>query len=190
MTGAVLFLLSGSVVLAVKALVFDALGLLATLGLLVLIFQDQALGLRSVLAYHGPSAIDTTATVVLLASAFGLTTDYSILLLSRIVEAHEGGASDEDAVVTGVQRTGPLISSSALLLVIALLALASSRVFLVKQLSVGQALAIVIDVTFVRLLLVPAFMGMMGRANWWAPGWLRHVRAWVRPSPRTPARLH
>jgi uncharacterized membrane protein YdfJ with MMPL/SSD domain len=189
MTGAVLFLLSGSVVLAVKALVFDALGLLATLGLLVLIFQDQALGLRSVLAYHGPSAIDTTATVVLLASAFGLTTDYSILLLSRIVEAHEGGASDEDAVVTGVQRSGPLISSSALLLVIALLALASSRVFLVKQLSVGQALAIVIDVTFVRLLLVPAFMGMMGRANWWAPGWLRHVRAWLRPSPRTPARL-
>jgi uncharacterized membrane protein YdfJ with MMPL/SSD domain len=164
-----LFLLTDSAVLALKALLFDALGLLAALGLLVLIFQHRILGLDSLVAYHGPSALDTTAVVVMIASTFGLTTDYSILLLSRIVEEHRAGVSDEDAVAAGIERSGPVITRSALLLVVALLALASSRVFLIKQLAVGQALGIVIDVSLVRLLLVPAMIRLLGRANWWTP---------------------
>jgi RND superfamily putative drug exporter len=175
-TVAVLFLLTGSVVLAVKALILDALGLMAALGLLVLIFQHRLLGIDTLFAYNGPSAIETTAAVVMIASTFGLTTDYSILLLSRIVEQHAAGAADEDAVAVGIERSGPVITRSALLLAVALLALTSSRVFLIKELTVGQVLGIVIDVTVVRLLLVPAAIKLLGRANWWAPASLRTAR--------------
>jgi uncharacterized membrane protein YdfJ with MMPL/SSD domain len=172
-----LLLLTGSLALSIKALLFDALGLSAAFGLLVLIFQDHALGISALLGYKGPAAIDTTASVVMLASTLGLTTDYSILLLSRITEEHEAGRPDEQAVALGIQRSGPVITSSALLLVVALLALASSRVFLVKELTIGQVLGVVIDVTFVRMLLVPSCIRLLGPLNWWAPGPLRRVRA-------------
>jgi RND superfamily putative drug exporter len=175
----VFLLLTGSLVLAVKALLFDLLGLLAALGLVVLIFQQGALGISSLFAYDGPSAIEISSVVVMLATMFGLTTDYSILLLSRIVEEHEAGATDEDAVAIGIERSGRVISSAALLMLVALLALASSRVFLVKQLAVGQALAVVIDVALVRLLLVPAMMRLFGGFNWWAPAPLRRTRSWL-----------
>lgn len=176
-TLAVLFLLSGSLVLALKALLFDLLGLLAALGLVVLIFQQRVLGIDSLFAYHGPSAIEISSVVVMIASMYGLTTDYSILLLSRIVEEHGRGATDEDAVAVGIERSGRVISSAALLMVVALLALASSRVFLVKQLAIGQALAVVVDVALVRMLLVPAMIGVLGGANWWAPRTLLRARS-------------
>jgi uncharacterized membrane protein YdfJ with MMPL/SSD domain len=180
----IVFVLTGSVVLAVKALVFDALGLAAAFGLLVLIFQDGALGITGLLAYSGPAAIETTACVVIVATTFGLTTDYSVLLLSRIVEEHAAGQPDDEAVARGVQRSGPVISSAALLIVVALLALASSRVFLVKQLAIGQALGIAVDVTFVRMLLVPSFMNILGPLNWWAPDPLRRLRLRLRGADR------
>ncbi|MHB1569631.1 MAG: MMPL family transporter [Solirubrobacteraceae bacterium] len=164
-----LFLLTRSLMLALTALLLDALGLAAALGLLVLIFQDRVLGISGLVAYSGPSAIETTAAVVMLASTFGLTTDYSILLLSRIVEEHEAGAPDQAAVATAIERSGPVISSSAILLAVALLALTSSRVFLIKQLTVGQVLGILIDVSVVRLLLMPAMIGVLGRLSWWTP---------------------
>lgn len=164
----VLFLLTGSVVLPAKALLFHALDLGAVFGLLALIFQDNLFGIGGLVAYRGPPAIEITVSVVIIASTFGLATDYSILLLSRITEEHEAGRSDEEAVARGIERTGPIITSSALLLAVALLALASSRVFLVKELTVGQILGVIIDVSFVRLLLVPAFMRILGPLNWWA----------------------
>jgi RND superfamily putative drug exporter len=169
----VLLLMTGSLVLPVKALVFHVLAVAAAFGLLVLIFQKHLPVVGSLLAYRGPPAIETTISVVIIASTFGLATDYSILLLSRITEEHRAGRSDEEAVAIGVERTGPVITSSALLLAVALLALASSRVFLVKQLTVGQVLGVLIDVSFVRLLMVPSFMRLLGRYNWWAPPLLR-----------------
>ena len=176
----VVFLMTGSLVLPVKALLFSVLSVGAVFGLLVLIFQEQALGIAGLLGYEGPEAIETTASVVIIVSTFGLATDYSILLLSRISEEHEAGRSDEEAVALGIQRSGPVITSAALLLAVALLALASSQIFLVKQLTVGQALGVLIDASLVRMLLVPAFMRILGRANWWAPRPLLRLRARLR----------
>jgi RND superfamily putative drug exporter len=184
-TFAVLFVLTGSVVLPAKALLFHALALAAVFGLLVLVFQHGALGIAGVLGYRGPPALEVTVSVVIVASTFGLATDYSILLLSRITEEHEAGRSDEQAVAAGIERTGPVITSSALLLAVALLALTSSRLFLVKELTVGQVLGVVIDVTVVRLLLVPSFMRILGPRNWWSPGPLRRAHARMRPSGDT-----
>ena len=182
----VLLALTRSVVLPIKALILHALALVGTLGLLVLIFQRNLLGLADLLSYRGPPAIEIAASVVIVASAFGLATDYSILLLSRIVEEHRAGRPDEEAVAHGIARTGPVITNSALLLAVALLALTTSRVFLVKQLTVGQVIGVAIDVSLVRLLLLPALMRLLGSANWWAPKWLRRDRE--KTSPRTPER--
>jgi RND superfamily putative drug exporter len=169
-TIAVLLVMTRSLLLPIKGMLFSVLNLAATFGLLVLIFQSHALGVTRLLGYHGPSAIETSVTVVILASAFGLATDYSVLLLSRITEEHRAGHTNEEAVALGMERTGRVITSSALLLAVAVLALASSRIYLVKELTVGQAIAILLDATLVRMLLVPAFMRMLGPLNWWLPG--------------------
>ncbi len=173
----VLFLLTGSLVLPLKALLFHALDLGAVFGLLVLIFQDHLFGIGDLIGYRGPLGIETTVSVVIIASTLGLATDYSILLLARITEEHRSGRSDEQAVAIGIERTGPVITRAALLLAVALLALTSSRVFLVKQLTVGQVLGVLIDVTFVRMLLLPSFMRLLGPANWWAPAPLKRAYA-------------
>jgi RND superfamily putative drug exporter len=176
-TIAVLLAMTRSLLLPIKGLLLSALNLAATFGLLVLIFQSRALGVSALLGYHGPSAIETSVTVVILASAFGLATDYSIILLARITEEYRAGHSNDEAVALGMRRTGRVITSSALLLAVAVLALASSRIFLVKELTVGQAIAILLDATLVRMLLVPAFMRMLGPLNWWLPGRFRRPRA-------------
>lgn len=177
----VLFGLTRSVLLPVKAVAFHALVLGAVFGLLVLIFQRHALDLSGLVSYRGPPALELTITIVIIASTFGLATDYSIILLSRVTEEHEAGHTDADAVARAIERTGPIITSSAILLAVALLALTSSRVFLVKQLTVGQVLGVSIDVTVVRLVLVPAFIRVLGPLNWWAP---RPLRRRVDSRPR------
>ena len=158
-----------SLVLAMKAVLLGAISILAGFGLLVLIFQKHALGLSGLVSYDGPAAIEISASVVIVASTFGLAMDYSILLLSRITEEHRAGRSDEEAVAHGLQRSGPVITSAAAVMAVALLALTSSQVFLVKELTVGQTLGILLDATLIRMLLVPATMRTLGRANWWAP---------------------
>jgi RND superfamily putative drug exporter len=110
---------------------------------------------------------------------FGLATDYSVLLLSRIQEEHEAGRSNEQAIALGMERTGRVITNAALLLAVAYLAFATSRVFIVKEVTVGQAIAVVIDASIVRALLVPSLMQIMGQVNWWAPAPLRRARAYV-----------
>ena len=107
--------------------------------------------------------------------AFGLSTDYAVFLLSRIKEAHDAGADTKDAVATGLQRTGRIVTAAALLFAIAIGAFATSQITLIKELGVGTALAVLIDATIIRALLVPSLMALFGDWNWWAPAPLRRL---------------
>jgi uncharacterized membrane protein YdfJ with MMPL/SSD domain len=168
-----LFVMTGSVILPLKAVVMNLLTLGATLGILVWIFQDGRL--EGLLQYDSVGALDLTQPILLGALAFGLSTDYAVFLLSRIKEAHDGGADTTDAVAVGLQRTGRIVTAAALLFAIAIGAFATSQITLIKELGVGTALAVLIDATIIRALLVPALMAMFGRWNWWAPAPLRRL---------------
>jgi RND superfamily putative drug exporter len=163
----ILFLMTGSVVLPVKALIMNLLTLSAAFGLLVLIFQDGH-G-ESLLGFTSQGALESSQPVLLFAVAFGLSTDYGVFLLTRIKEAHDSGASNEEAVALGLERTGRIVTFAALLFVIAIGAFATSQIIFIKQLGVGTALAVLIDATIVRALLVPSLMRLLGDRNWWAP---------------------
>lgn len=163
----VLFLMTGSVVLPFKALAMNVLTLSATFGLLTLVFQDGRL--EGLLGYSSQGALETTMPVLLFALAFGLSTDYGVFLLARIKEARDAGASDSEAVAVGLQRTGRIVTAAALLFSVAIGAFATSQIVFIKENGVGTALAVLIDATLVRALLVPALMALLGRRNWWAP---------------------
>jgi RND superfamily putative drug exporter len=169
-----LFLLTGSVVLPLKTLVMNAMTLTATLGIVVLAFQEGWLGVP--LDYTGPEAIEVTSLVFLFAVTFGLATDYSVLVMARIKEQHDLGASNEDAVAIGLARTGRVITAAAAMIAVVFLAFAVSSVFFMKQIAVGQAVGVLIDATLVRALLVPALMRLFGNLNWWAPAPLKRVQ--------------
>src|SRR3954470_15005568 len=168
-----LFLFTGSVILPVKALVMNLLTLSATFGLLVLIFQDGRL--QGLLDYTSQGALESSQPIFLAAVAFGLSTDYGIFLLSRIKEARDNGADDREAVAIGLQRTGRIVTAAAALLCIAIGAFSTSSIIFIKELGLGTALAVVIDATIVRALLVPSLMELLGRWNWWAPAPLRRL---------------
>jgi uncharacterized membrane protein YdfJ with MMPL/SSD domain len=165
--------MTGSVVLPVKTLIMNLLTLSATFGLLVLVFQDGRL--EGLLAYESQGALEATQPLVLLAVAFALSTDYGVFLLTRIKEAHDAGASNEEAVALGLQRTGRIVTAAALLLCVALGAFALSEIVFIKQVGLGTAVAVIIDATLVRALLVPALMRLLGEWNWWAPAPLRRI---------------
>ncbi|MQA75541.1 MAG: MMPL family transporter [Solirubrobacterales bacterium] len=171
-----LFRATGSVILPLKTVVMNALTLAATFGLLVLIFQNGAL--ETVLGYTSAGALEASVLVLIFAVAWGLATDYGVFLLARIREAREGGVSDSHAVSLGLQRTGRIITAAAALLCVALLALASAEHSLVKQVGIGTALAVAIDASIVRALLVPSLMRLLGRLNWWCP----RALSWARPT--------
>jgi uncharacterized membrane protein YdfJ with MMPL/SSD domain len=173
----VLFLMTGSVVLPLKAVVMNALGLSAVFGILVLIFQDG--NLEGLLAFTSPGALDATQPIFLAAVAFGLATDYGVFLLSRIKEARDAGASDSEAVAIGLERTGRIVTAAALLFAVAIGAFATSSLVFIKELGLGTALAVLIDASIVRALLVPSLMELLGAANWWAPAPLRRLHRWV-----------
>jgi RND superfamily putative drug exporter len=168
-----LFLMTGSVVLPVKAVIMNLLTLGATLGILVFVFQDGRL--EGLLDYDSVGALDLTQPILLGAMAFGLATDYAVFLLSRIKEAHDAGEGTRAAVALGLQRTGRIVTAAALLFAIAIGAFATSRITLIKELGVGTAMAVLIDATIIRALLVPSLMGLLGRWNWWAPRPLRRL---------------
>jgi RND superfamily putative drug exporter len=180
-----LFLLTGSVILPVKAVAMNLLTLGATIGLLVLVFQDGRL--EGLLAYDSTGGLDLTQPILLGALAFGLSTDYAVFLLSRIKEARDAGATDEEAVATGIQRTGRIVTAAALLFAVAVGAFATSEIVLIKQLGLGTALAVLIDATIIRALLVPSLMAMFGRWNWWAPGPLRRFHRRYGPHEGAPS---
>jgi uncharacterized membrane protein YdfJ with MMPL/SSD domain len=168
-----LFIMTGSVLLPIKAVIMNLLTLASTLGILVWIFQDGRL--EGLFSYDSVGALDLTQPILLGALAFGLSTDYAVFLLSRIKEAHDQGADTKDAVALGLQRTGRIVTAAALLFAVAIGAFATSRVLLIKELGVGTALAVLIDATIIRALLVPSLMALLGKWNWWAPGPLRRL---------------
>ena len=171
----ILFVMTGSVVLPVKALLMNLLTLSAAFGLLVLIFQDGRL--ESLLAYDSQGALESTQPILLFCVAFGLSTDYGVFLLTRIKEARDGGLPDREAVAVGLERTGRIVTYAALLFCIAIGAFATSEVVFIKQLGIGTALAVLIDAFLVRALLVPSLMALLGRWNWWAPQPLARLHA-------------
>jgi len=183
----ILFLMTGSVVLPIKSLLMNFLNLSAVFGLLVVIFQDGRL--EGFLDYTSPGAIEQTMPILLFAVAFGLSTDYAVFLLSRIKEARDSGASDSEAVAIGLERTGRIVTAAALLFAVAMFAFATSKIIFIKENGVGTALAVLIDASIVRALLVPSLMELLGKWNWWAPAPLRrlHERWGIREgTPATP----
>jgi uncharacterized membrane protein YdfJ with MMPL/SSD domain len=168
-----LFAMTGSVVLPLKSLVMNLLTLSATFGLLVLIFQDGHL--QSVLRFTSQGALEETQPILLAAVAFALSTDYGVFLLTRIKELHDRGASNTEAVAGGLERTGRLVTSAALLFCIAVGAFSISKIVFIKELGLGMALAVILDATVVRGLLVPSLMRLLGEWNWWAPGPLHRL---------------
>jgi RND superfamily putative drug exporter len=169
----VLFLFTGSVLLPIKAVIMNFLSLSAMLGILVLIFQDG--NLQGLLGFRSEGALDATQPIFLFAVGFGLATDYGVFLLSRIKEARDHGASNADAVATGLERTGRIVTAAALLFAVALGAFATSQIVFLKELGLGAAFAVLIDASIIRALLVPSLMELLGAANWWAPRPLRRL---------------
>ncbi len=180
----VLFLFTGSVVLPIKAVIMNLLTLSAALGLLVLVFQDGRL--TGLLGYESQGALELTQPVLLAAIVFGLSTDYGVFLLGRIREEHLTGLADREAVALGLQRTGAVVTSAAILFCVAIGAFASSEIVFIKELGLGTAAGVIIDASIVRVLLVPSLMALLGPANWWAPHWLAAVHARFRGSEARP----
>jgi RND superfamily putative drug exporter len=180
-TLAILFVMTGSVVLPFKALLMNALTICAAFGLLVLVFQDGRF--EGLLAYTSQGGLEATQPLVLLAIAFGLSTDYGVFLLTRIKEAHDEGLASDEAVAVGLQRTGRIVTAAAILLAVAIGAFATSEIIFIKQVGLGTAAAVLIDATIVRALLVPALMKLLGERNWWAPRALARLHARWAPAP-------
>jgi uncharacterized membrane protein YdfJ with MMPL/SSD domain len=169
----VLFLMTGSVVLPVKQLVMNALNLSAVFGILVFIFQDGRL--EGLLDYRGQGALEQTMPILLFAVVFGLSTDYGVFLLSRIKEAYDSGIPNSEAVAVGLERTGRIVTAAAVLFAIAIGAFATSQIIFIKENGIGTALAVLIDASLIRALLVPSLMELLGHWNWWAPKPLRRL---------------
>lgn len=171
-----LFLMTGSILVPLKTIVINFLSLTATFGALVWIFQEGHF--QNLLNFQASGRIDGTQPVIIFAIAFGLSMDYEVFLLSRIKEEYDATGDNRWAVSAGLQQTGGLITSAALLLAIVLGAFSLSRIVFIKSIGVGLVIAIMMDATIIRALLVPATMRLLGKWNWWAPKplqvlWLR-----------------
>jgi RND superfamily putative drug exporter len=174
-TFVLLFLAFGSVVLPLKAIVMNVLSLSATFGVVVWIFQWGHLS--RLLQFTPTGSIDPTMPILMLAVIFGLSMDYEVFLLSRIRERYDQTGDNTASVASGLQRTGGLITSLALLLIIVVGAFSASGITFIKLMGVGMIVALLVDATIIRVLLVPATMRLLGRANWWAPRPLRRLYA-------------
>jgi RND superfamily putative drug exporter len=169
-----------SLVLPLKAVILNLVSLAAAFGLVVFVFQ---LG-------HGSGAwgIDATQAInpwipmLIFAFLFGLSMDYEVFMLTRMREAYDATGSTEKAIELGLARTGKLVTSAAFVLMFAFFTLSLSPGYEIKQLAIGLAAGIVLDATVIRVLLVPALMRLLGRANWWMPAWAQRPR-----QPRTPS---
>jgi putative drug exporter of the RND superfamily len=170
-TFVLLFMLSGSVLVPIKALVLNFLSLTATFGAMVWIFQDG--NFADALGFTATGAIDTSMPILMFCIAFGLSMDYEVFLLSRIKEEHDRTGDNEASVALGLERTGSIVTAAAALLAITFFAFGTSGVSFIKMFGIGLGLAVLMDATVVRAFLVPAFMRLAGEANWWAPAPLR-----------------
>jgi RND superfamily putative drug exporter len=184
-TFVLLFLFTGSVVVPVKAIVMNVLSLGASFGALVWVFQEGHLAW--LLGVEGTGALDPTVPVLTFAITFGLSMDYEVFLLSRIKEAWDETGDNDRAVALGLQRTGRIVTSAALLLVVVFAGFMAAGMLTIKQIGLGTVLAVALDATVVRMLLVPATMKLMGRWNWWAPAPLRRLHRRIGLEERVPA---
>ena len=162
----VLFLLTGSLVLPLKAVLMNILSIGASFGALVWIFQQ---GHLSSLLNFTPAALDPSVPVLLFCIVFGLSMDYEVLLISRIQEEYRRSGDTTAAIAEGLERSGRLITGAAAIMVAVFLAFGLADVVVIKSIGLGLAIAVAIDATLVRALIVPALMRLLGRANWWAP---------------------
>ena len=166
-----LFLMTGGLLVPLKAIVVNLLSLSATFGAMVWIFQEG--NLSGALDFTATGTIATTMPILMFCIAFGLSMDYEVFLLSRIKEEYDVSGDNVSSVALGLERTGRIVTAAAALLAVVFLAFATSHVTFIKLFGLGLALAVILDATLIRAALVPAFMRLAGRANWWAPAPLR-----------------
>ncbi|HXY91820.1 MAG TPA: MMPL family transporter [Acidimicrobiia bacterium] len=172
-TFVLLFLMFGSVLVPIKALVLNILSLTATFGAMVWIFQEGHLS--GVLDFTATGSLAATMPILMFCVAFGLSMDYEVFLLSRIKEEHDRTHDNRTSVAVGLERTGRIVTAAAVLISVVFIAFATSGVAFMKLFGIGLALAVLMDAFVIRATLVPAFMALMGEANWWAPRPLRWV---------------
>ena len=184
-TSLLLFALFGSVLVPVKAIVMNLLSLTATFGAMVWIFQDGHLS--GLLDFTPTGQLDVAVPILTFCIAFGLSMDYEVFLLSRIKEEHDRTGDNTAAVAAGLERTGRIVTAAAGVLAVTFLAVSTSSVTFIKMFGLGMTLAVLMDATVIRGLLVPAFMRLAGEANWWAPAPLRrwHERWGLREGEHT-----
>ncbi|MFF5235171.1 MMPL family transporter [Dactylosporangium sp. NPDC000521] len=186
-TVVLLFAAFGSVLVPVKAVVLNLLSLTATFGAMVWVFQDGHLS--GILGFTATGQLDVTMPILMFCIAFGLSIDYEVFLLSRIKEEYDHIGDNTRAVAAGLEKTGPLVTAAAAVLAISFTGFAAAGMSFMKLMGVGLALAIIMDATIIRGLLVPAFMRLAGQANWWAPAPLRrlHQRWGLIEAPTAPS---
>jgi putative drug exporter of the RND superfamily len=172
-TFVLLFLMFGSVLVPIKALILNVLSLSAVFGALVWIFQDGHLS--GVLDFTATGTLPASTPLLLFCIAFGLSMDYEVFLLSRIKEEHDRTGDNTSSVAIGLERTGRIVTAAAVLISVVFLAFATSRVSFIKIFGIGLSIAVLMDAFVIRATLVPAFMRIAGEANWWAPTWMRRI---------------
>jgi RND superfamily putative drug exporter len=182
MTLLALFLLLRSIVLPIKAVVMNLFSIAASFGALVWIFEQ---GHFSTVLNFTPQSLDPTVPVILFCIVFGLSMDYEVLLLSRIQEEYQRTGDNTSAVAEGLERSGRLITAAALIMVAVFIGFALADVVIIKSVGVGMAVAVALDATLVRALIVPATMRLLGRANWWAPSFIARRVARIAPETVT-----
>jgi RND superfamily putative drug exporter len=185
-TYVILFLLTGSVVLPLKAVLTNLFSISASFGAMVWIFQE---GHLSGLLGFTPQSIDPSVPVILFSIVFGMSMDYEVLLISRIQEEYRRTGDNQAAVAMGLEKSGRLITGAAAIMVAVFLAFALADVVIIKAIGVGLAIAVAVDATVVRILIVPAIMRILGRANWWAPRPLAQLHGWIGAGEVRPSAL-
>lgn len=185
-TYVILFLLTGSVVLPLKAVLTNLFSISASFGAMVWIFQE---GHLSGLLGFTPESIDPSVPVILFSIVFGMSMDYEVLLISRIQEEYRRTGDNQAAVAMGLEKSGRLITGAAAIMVAVFLAFALADVVIIKAIGVGLAIAVAVDATVVRILIVPAIMRILGRANWWAPRPLARLHGWIGAGEVRPSAL-
>jgi len=184
LTFLVLWLMTGSVVLSLKAIAMNALTVGAALGILTVIFQDGRL--QGLLNYTSNGGVEPTDFLVSAALVFALSTDYGVFLLGRIKEARDAGVPEREAVAVGLERTGAVVTAAAILLAVAIGTFSTSSISFIQQIGIATATGVLLDAFVVRALLVPSLMALLGRWNWWSPRWMRalHARTGLREGGR------
>jgi RND superfamily putative drug exporter len=167
-----IFIFTGSIILPIKAVLLNVLSLAATMGVLTWVFIDGHLQWL-VGSFTLTGTLDTSIVILIAVVVFGLSMDYELFLLSRIREEHLAGKSNIEAVAVGLQRSARIITAAAVLLAVVFAAFITSGVTSIKSMGFGVALAVILDATIVRALLVPALMRLFGERNWWAPKWMQ-----------------